>query len=47
MKCLICGTQRPKKFFIHVHILRHLNIYLWKCAFCAHRGLQVDMPAYT
>ena len=40
MKCLICGTQRPKKFFIHVHILRHLNIYLWKCAFCAHRGLQ-------
>ncbi|CAL1534910.1 unnamed protein product [Lymnaea stagnalis] len=40
MKCLICGTERPKKFFIHVHILRHLNIYLWKCAFCAHRGLQ-------
>ncbi|BFZ20941.1 hypothetical protein BsWGS_23979 [Bradybaena similaris] len=40
MKCLICGTERPKKFFIHVHILRHLNVYLWKCAFCAHRGLQ-------
>ncbi|GFO19074.1 Zinc finger y-chromosomal protein 1 [Plakobranchus ocellatus] len=40
MRCLICGTERPKKFFIHVHILRHLNIYLWKCAFCAHRGLQ-------
>nr|KAI8737033.1 hypothetical protein BgiMline_026187 [Biomphalaria glabrata] len=40
MKCLICGSERPKKFFIHVHILRHLNIYLWKCAFCVHRGLQ-------
>ncbi|GFR85863.1 zinc finger protein 425 [Elysia marginata] len=40
MRCLICGTERPKKFFIHVHILRHLNIYLWKCAFCPHRGLQ-------
>ncbi|KAH9513782.1 hypothetical protein Btru_042133 [Bulinus truncatus] len=40
MKCLICGSERPKKFFIHVHILRHLNVYLWKCAFCAHRGLQ-------
>uniref|UniRef100_A0A0B7BCZ9 C2H2-type domain-containing protein n=1 Tax=Arion vulgaris TaxID=1028688 RepID=A0A0B7BCZ9_9EUPU len=40
MKCLICGAERPKKFFIHVHILRHLNIYLWKCAFCTHRGLQ-------
>ncbi|CAG5134508.1 unnamed protein product [Candidula unifasciata] len=40
MKCLICGTERPKKFFIHVHILRHLNIYLWKCTFCPHRGLQ-------
>lgn len=40
MKCLICGAERPKKFFIHVHILRHLNIYLWKCTFCAHKGLQ-------
>lgn len=40
MKCMICQTERPKKFFIHVHILRHLNILLWKCMYCSHKGLQ-------
>ena len=40
MKCMICQTERPKKFFIHVHILRHLNILLWGCQFCSHKGLQ-------
>ncbi|XP_076437618.1 uncharacterized protein LOC143276847 [Babylonia areolata] len=40
MRCMICQAERPKKFFIHVHILRHLNILLWGCQFCSHRGLQ-------
>ncbi|KAL8607774.1 hypothetical protein ACOMHN_039447 [Nucella lapillus] len=40
MKCMICQAERPKKFFIHVHILRHLNILLWGCQFCSHKGLQ-------
>ncbi|XP_076456801.1 uncharacterized protein LOC143291079 [Babylonia areolata] len=40
MRCMICNADRPKKFFIHVHILRHLNILLWGCQYCSHKGLQ-------
>ncbi|KAL8586575.1 hypothetical protein ACOMHN_053928 [Nucella lapillus] len=25
---------------MHLHILRHLNILLWGCLYCSHRGLQ-------
>ena len=40
MRCMICQAERPKKFFMHVHILRHLNILLWGCQHCSHKGLQ-------
>ncbi|XP_071113884.1 uncharacterized protein [Haliotis cracherodii] len=39
-QCLICNSVKPKKFFMHIHLLRHLNIFLVKCPYCSHKGLQ-------
>ena len=39
-KCLICTIEKSKKYFMHIHLLRHLDISLWKCAFCAYQGLE-------
>ena len=39
LKCLICTIEISKRFFMHIHLLRHMDISLWKCAFCAYQGL--------
>ncbi|XP_041361033.1 uncharacterized protein LOC121377192 [Gigantopelta aegis] len=39
-KCLICTLEKSKKYFMHIHILRHLDVCLWKCAYCAYQGLE-------
>ncbi|CAC5396981.1 unnamed protein product [Mytilus coruscus] len=37
--CLICSEVVDDKYKLHKHVLQHMNVYFYKCAYCDHGTL--------
>lgn len=37
--CLICSDVLDDKYKLHKHVLQHMNVYFYKCAYCDHGTL--------